>query len=76
VTAGAMMDDQANELEPEVLSYMAFRNRQVLRAWRERCRAQQAQEYRGRQLKAKLKEQWGKLTRYGVVKQDAERQAQ
>lgn len=39
------MDHEANEFEPEVLSYLAFRNRQLLRAWRERRRVHQAREY-------------------------------
>jgi len=71
------MIDETNELEPEVLSYRAFRNRQLLQAWQQRRRAHQAHEYRDEQettmnkdqmsggwhqMKGKVKEQWGKLT--------------
>ena len=39
------MDD---ELEPEVLSYREFRNRETLRAWEERRRAIESQPGRRR----------------------------
>jgi uncharacterized protein YjbJ (UPF0337 family) len=41
------MSEDRNELEPEVLSYRAFHNRQVLRAWQERRRVYQWREYLG-----------------------------
>lgn len=71
------MSDETKELEPEVLSYRAFRNRQLLHEWHERRRAYQAHEYHREepsimnkdqmsgnwhQLKGKVKERWGKLT--------------
>jgi len=70
------MSDETNELEPEVLSYRAFRNRQLLHAWQQRRRAHQARQYREQehimnkdqmsggwhQIKGKVKQQWGKLT--------------
>jgi hypothetical protein len=37
-----------DELEPEILSYREFRNRQALRAWEERRRALEAQPGRAR----------------------------
>lgn len=36
-TPGSLMDD--DELEPEVLTYEEFKNRQTLLAWRQRWRA-------------------------------------
>lgn len=41
------MSEDRSELEPEILSYSAFHNRQVLRAWQERRRVYQWREYLG-----------------------------
>jgi hypothetical protein len=40
-----------DELEPEILSYREFRNRETLRAWEQRRRAFESQPVRGREAR-------------------------
>jgi uncharacterized protein YjbJ (UPF0337 family) len=53
------MSEDRYELEPEVLSYSAFHNRQVLRAWQERRRVYQWREYLGRSAAAVVADSGG-----------------